>query len=94
MRTTTDMDYIFNLDGQEILIESRQRDTRNAVIEQYVACRKSKNMTQDELSQRTGIRRPNISRFESGKYNPTLEMLVRIAAALDMDLDVNLTEKK
>mgnify|MGYP002514628147 FL=1 len=49
-------------------------------------------MTQDELSRRTGISRPNISRFESGNYNPSLEMMVRMAAALDMTIDVKLVK--
>ncbi len=92
MRTTKDMDYIFDLDGREITIEERQKAIRKEVIEQYVACRKGRKMTQDELSRRTGISRPNISRFESGNYNPSLEMMVRMAAALDMTIDVKLVK--
>ena len=94
MRTTKDMDYIFDLDGTEITIEVKQKDIRKGVIEQYVACRKGKKMTQDELARRTGISRPNISRFESGNYNPSLEMMVRMAAALDMAVDVKLVKNE
>ena len=47
-----------------------------------------------ELARRTGIPRSNITRFESGSYNPSLEMLVRIAAALGMTLQLRLTEKE
>lgn len=71
-----------------------QRSTRQAIIEQYVRCRKLKGMTQAELARRAGIPRTNITRFESGNYNPSLEMLVRIAAALDVSLQVQLTAKK
>jgi len=94
MRTTKDMDYIFDLDGTEITIEERQKAIRKEVIDQYVACRKGRKMTQDELARRTGISRPNISRFESGNYNPSLEMMVRMAAALDMTLNVKLEKSK
>ena len=94
MRTTKDMDYIFDLDGKEITIEERQKEIRKAVIEQYVACRKGRRMTQDELARRTGISRPNISRFESGNYNPSLEMMVRMAAALDMTVNVKLVKSE
>lgn len=94
MRTTKDMDYIFDLDGTEITIEERQKEIRKEVIEQYVTCRKGRRMTQDELAKRTGISRPNISRFESGNYNPSLEMMVRMAAALDMTLDVKLVKSQ
>ena len=90
MRTTKDMDYVYTIDGQEILIEMKQKETRNEVIQQYVECRKSKKMTQEELSIRSGVSRPNVSRFESGNYNPSLEMMVRMAAALDMKLNIKL----
>lgn len=84
------MDYIYTADSERILIEPIQCITRNNVVRQYVSCRKMKKMTQEDLSKRTGISRPNIARFESGKYNPSLEMMVRIAAGLDMQLDINL----
>lgn len=93
MRTTKDMDYVFDIDGTEILIEVQQKDVRNHVIEQYVKCRKEKKMTQEQLAQRTGISRPNISRFESGNYNPSLEMMVRIAEALEMNLNITLESR-
>ena len=51
-------------------------------------------MTQDRLAKQSGISRPNITRFESGHYNPSLEMLVRIAAAMDMEVEVHLVPKK
>ena len=94
MRTTKDMDYIFDLDGNEITIEERQKEIRKTVIEKYVTCRKGRKMTQDELARRTGISRPNISRFESGNYNPSLEMMVRVATALGMKLDVQLMDNE
>lgn len=88
------MDYVFTSDNQEILIEGLQKETRAQVIGNYVKCRKDKKLTQDNLAQLTGISRPNITRFESGKYNPSLEMMVRIAAAMDMEVQVTLVRKK
>ena len=93
MRTTEDMDYIYDLDGTKISIEVTQKQMRSDVIRQYVECRKSRKMTQEELAKRTGISRPNISRFESGKYNPSLEMMVHIAAALEMKLNIKVESK-
>ena len=92
MRTTKDMDYIYTLEGEEILIEETQKAVRAEIIRQYAEARKKKRMTQEELSKRAGISRPNVSRFESGNYNPSLEMMVRIAAALDMSLDIKLKD--
>lgn len=88
------MDYVFTVDNEEILIEDLQKDTRTRTIATYVKCRKEKNMTQDGLAKQSGISRPNITRFESGHYNPSLEMLVRIAAAMDMEVEVHLVPKK
>ena len=88
------MDYIYLSGDQKILIEVEQKNTRQSVIEQYVQCRKIQGITQAELDRRTGIPRSNITRFESGNYNPSLELLVRIAAALGMSLQMRLTEKE
>ena len=88
------MDYIYSAGDQQIVIETEQKNTRQSVIGQYVRCRKLQGITQAELAKRTGIHRINITRFESGNYNPSLEMLVRIAAALGMTLQVQLMEKE
>ncbi|MCC2255567.1 helix-turn-helix domain-containing protein [Ruminococcus sp. CLA-AA-H200] len=51
-------------------------------------------LTQAELAKKSGIPRSNITRFESGNYNPSLELLVRIAAALGMTLQMELIAKE
>lgn len=93
MRTTKDMDYIYTDGNEAVLIEAVQKNTRADVIQKFINCRKSKKMTQADLARRAGIPRPNITRFESGTYNPSLEMMVRIAAALDMRLMIQLEDK-
>jgi transcriptional regulator with XRE-family HTH domain len=44
------------------------------------------------LAERAGVSRTNITRFENGKYNPSVEMMVRIAMALDAELDITVGE--
>lgn len=88
------MDYIYTTGEQKILIEVEQRSTRKSVVEQYVQCRKMQGLTQAELAKKAGIPRSNITRFESGNYNPSLELLVRIAAALGMTLQMQLVAKE
>ena len=39
-----------------------------------------------ELAKKCGIKQSNISRIESGKANPTIKFLQKIAQALDADL--------
>ena len=87
------MDYIYTSGEQKILIEVEQKSTRNSIVEQYIQCRKMQGLTQAELAKKAGIPRSNITRFESGNYNPSLELLVRIAAALGMTLQMQLVAK-
>ena len=86
------MDYIYSDDNQKILIEPQQKSTRKNIIDQYVRYRKKIGIAQAELARRAGVPRTNITRFESGSYNPSLEMMVRIAAALGKKLQIELTE--
>ena len=88
------MDYIYTSGDQKILIEMEQKSTRQSIVEQYVQCRKMQGLTQAELAKKAGGPRSNITRFESGNYNPSLELLVRIAAALGMTLQMRLIAKE
>ena len=40
------------------------------LISQIIQIRTEQNLTQEELAKKTGIKQSNISRLESGKYNP------------------------
>ena len=88
------MDYIYTSGEQKIVIEVEQKSVRQSVIEQYVRSRKMQEITQAELAKRAGVPRSNITRFESGNYDPSLEMMVRIAEALGMTLQVQLMAKE
>ena len=45
-------------------------------------------MTQMELSERSGISQADISRLENGTRNPSLELLKRLAAAMNTTLKI------
>ncbi len=49
--------------------------------------RKRRELTQQELSYRTGISAPHISSIERGMRHPSLEYAVRIAEALGVNVD-------
>jgi putative transcriptional regulator len=46
-----------------------------------------KNMTQEELSKQIKVTRQTIGLIEKGKYNPSLQLCLSIAKALDKTLD-------
>ena len=61
-----------------------------AVIKSIIASRHKQGWSQQELAKRVGTRQPVISRLESGVSNPTLELLQRVATALELKLKVSL----
>ena len=70
-----------------------QKAVKDNVIEQFIAKRKERGRTQSDVSTVTGIQRPNISRLESGYYNPTLDMLVRLADSIDCNVKITFVDK-
>ena len=58
------------------------------IIQAMFDARRQQNITQKELSERTGITQADISRIENGTRNPSLEMLKRLAKGLGMRLKV------
>lgn len=56
------------------------------VISQIIKARKEQGLTQEELAEKTGIQRSNLSRLEGGNYNPSLELLSRVARGLGTEL--------
>lgn len=93
MEPRIEMDYIYDNNGEKILIEQEQSRAKEEVIEQFIRYRKSKKMTQGDLAKKVGVPRTNITRFESGRYNPSLEMMVKVATALGMKLSITLEEQ-
>ena len=63
---------------------------RYDVISQIIEARASQNMTQEELALRVGTQKSNISRLESGTYNPSLDFLSRVARSLGKEVQIKL----
>ena len=51
-------------------------------------------MTQIELSQKSGISQADISRLEKGTRNPSLNLLKRLAEAMDSTLSIEFIPNK
>lgn len=84
------MDYIVNKNGVQVLIEGNPVAIKKQVVEQYKEMRKEKKLSQEQVALAAGMARPDISRFESGRYNPSLELMVRYAHALGCELKIEL----
>ena len=64
------------------------------IIRAIVNARTSKNLTQKELAERTGINQADISKLENGTRNPTVNLLKRLAEGMDMALKIEFVPKQ
>ena len=63
------------------------------VIRAMVDARISRNMTQKQLAERTGINQADISKLENGTRNPSIKLLKRLAEGMDMVLKIEFIPK-
>lgn len=63
------------------------------VIRALVNARISKNMTQQQLADCTGINQADISKLENGTRNPSIKLLKRLAEGMDMVLKIEFVPK-
>lgn len=92
MGNNLDVDVILTKDNSYI-VKAYQDKINEAVGRQYALARRNKGLTQEELSILSGIKRPNIARFENGHHSPSLNMLAKMADSMGMGLEIRLIEK-
>ena len=80
------------LEDEEFRVEYERLRPRYEAIEQIIKARKEQNITQAELAKRVSTQKSNISRLESGKYNPSLDFLIKVAESLGKKLSINLKD--
>ena len=78
------------LKSKEVQNELKLNEAEYKIIEEIITARKEKNLTQKGLAELIGTRQSNISRLESGNYNPSIEFLQKIAFAMDKKLEVRI----
>lgn len=64
-----------------------------AVINAIIEARKKKGFTQNLLAKRIGTKQSVISRLESGRANPSVAFLKKLAGALDSHLEIKFIAK-
>lgn len=58
------------------------------VIRTAIASRKEAGLTQKQLAEKMGTKQANISRFENGNANPSLEFLQKMASCMGKTLHI------
>lgn len=77
----------------EFKAEYEKLEPEYKIIRQILALRREKNITQAELARLVNAKQPSIARLESGKHNPSLKLLKKIAEVLDTKLDIRFISK-
>ena len=57
------------------------------IITNLKSVRDSRGMTQQDLADRIGMRRETILHLENNRYNPSLEMALKIAQVFDLRVE-------
>ena len=63
-------------------------DARVKLMIELRRLRKSRGLTQKQLSELTGISQPLISKIESGDTSPQVDTLIKILSAMEMKIEV------
>ncbi|MCR5833437.1 MAG: helix-turn-helix domain-containing protein [Selenomonadaceae bacterium] len=71
----------------------KELETEMNLIRALIDARNYRNMTQKELSERTGISQTEISRIENGARNPSIRLLQKLADGMDMLLKISFEPK-
>lgn len=74
----------------EFKSEYEKLKPRYDIISELIEARTNQNITQEELAFRVGTKKSNISRLESGTYNPSLDFLIKVSRALGKELQITL----
>ena len=78
------------MQAEEFIKEYERLQLRYEVISQLIDARKEQNLSQAELAKRVGTQKSNISRLESGNYNPSLDFLIKVVHCLGKDLEIQI----
>ena len=61
-------------------------ELEDAIIQALIDARRLSGLTQKQLSEKTGITQPDISKLENGNGNPSLRTLKRLADGIGMKI--------
>ena len=75
------------------IVPQMNQDIRADFARQILAIRQSQHLTQQVLADRVGTKKSNISRMESGRYNPSLDFMVRVAASMGKQVTITIEDE-
>lgn len=65
-----------------------------AVANRVIVYRTQRGLSQGELAEQLGMKQPQIARLESAEHNPTIETLIKLVNALDIEFVIDIHPAK
>ncbi len=81
------------LENEEFKKEYESSRVEFDIVRAIIRARIEQNITQKELSVKSGIRQSNISRIETGSVSPTIATLEALAEGLGKRLKIEFVDK-
>ena len=81
-------DYLDNALPECKISAKKNTEMGEKLAKEIIRIRSEKGITQKELALLCGIQQSNISRLENGTYNPSIQLLEKIALAVEKELVV------
>lgn len=85
-------DFVVQENSRQLLIEIEKKTFAKSIVRALVAERKRKGLTQQDIADRTGMKAPNVTRLESCKFTPRLDLLERYAEAVGKKIHFELVD--
>lgn len=79
---------------KRIEYDLQTKEVSDGIVQALIVERKRRGFTQQRIADNTGMKTSNVTRFESCKYTPTLDVLTRYADALGKKLRIELVDKE
>lgn len=86
------LDHVIQTENENLLVEVQKKKIARNIVDELIAERKRQGLTQQDIADRTGMKAPNVTRFESCKFTPTLDVLERYASAVGKKLQLELVD--
>ena len=86
------LDHVIQTENENLLVEVQKKKIARNIVDELIAERKRQGLTQQDIADRTGMKAPNVTRIESCKFTPTLDVLERYASAVGKKLQLELVD--
>jgi len=80
-----------SLKNPKIKAEYNRQQPEFAVINAIIDARAKRGITQEQLAKKLGTKQSAIARLESGRANPSIAFLKKLAQALNSNLQIKFT---